>query len=88
MGPKFRRQHTVGPYTLDFYCLAVRLAIELDGGQHYEGARREQDELRDEWLANQGIRVLRFSDREALLERDAVEETIWRAAKSCAGSPS
>jgi very-short-patch-repair endonuclease len=88
MGPKFRRQHTVGPYTLDFYCLAARLAIELDGGQHYDGVRREQDELRDEWLANQGIRVLRFSDREALLEMEAVEESIWRAVRSCAGSPS
>ena len=60
----------------------------LDRGEHDEGVRREQDESRDEWFANQGIRVLRFSDREALLERDAVEETIWRAAKSCAGSPS
>ena len=88
MGPKFRRQHTVGPYTLDFYCLAARLAIELDGGQHYEHVRHEQDEWRDEWLADQGIRVLRLSDREALLETEAVEQAIWRAVKSCAGSPS
>jgi len=85
-GPKFRRQHTVGPYTLDFYCLAARLAVELDGGQHYEGVQREKDDVRDESLANQGIRVLRFSDREALLETEAVEEAIWRAVNSRARS--
>jgi len=48
MGPKFRRQHPVGPFALDFCCLAARLAIEFDGGQHDEGVRREQDDLRDE----------------------------------------
>ena len=47
MGPKFRRQHTVGPYTLDFYCPAARLAVELDGGQHYEGPQVEKDGARD-----------------------------------------
>ncbi|HEX9307565.1 MAG TPA: endonuclease domain-containing protein [Anaeromyxobacter sp.] len=79
MGPKFRRQHTVGPYTLDFYCPAARVAVELDGGQHYEGVQRAKDEARDEWLANRGIRVIRYSDREVLLETEAVEEAIWLA---------
>ncbi len=79
MGPKFRRQHTVGPYTLDFYCPAARVAVELDGGQHYEGVQRAKDEARDEWLANRAIRVIRYSDREVLLETEAVEEAIWLA---------
>jgi very-short-patch-repair endonuclease len=79
MGPKFRRQHTVGPYTLDFYCPAARLAVELDGGQHYEGLQSEKDVARDAWLGKQGIRVLRYSDREMLLEPEAVEEAIWQA---------
>jgi len=79
MGPKFRRQHTVGPYTLDFYCPAARLAVELDGGQHYEGPQSEKDGARDAWLRKQGIRVLRYSDREMLLEPEAVEEAIWQA---------
>ena len=79
MGPKFRRQHTVGPYTLDFYCPAARLAVELDGGQHYEGPQVEKDGARDAWLRKQGIRVLRYSDRDMLLEPEAVEEAIWQA---------
>jgi very-short-patch-repair endonuclease len=79
MGPKFRRQHTVGPYTLDFYCPAARLAVELDGGQHYEGQQRVKDEARDAWLKEQGIRVIRYSDRDALLETTAIEEAIWQA---------
>jgi very-short-patch-repair endonuclease len=79
MGPKFRRQHTVGPYTLDFYCPAARLAVELDGGQHYEPEQQSRDLARDEWLAGRGIRVLRFSDRDVLLEPEGVQEAIWHA---------
>lgn len=66
----------MGPYTLDFFCPAARLAIELDGGQHFEGAQREKDAARDAWLAGQGIRVLRFSDLDVLLEPEVVEEVI------------
>lgn len=77
MGPKFRRQHTAGPYTLDFYCPAAKLAIELDGGQHYDGPQRDRDVARDAWLGEQGIRVVRYSDRDVLLEPEAVEEAIW-----------
>jgi very-short-patch-repair endonuclease len=88
MGLKFRRQHTVGPYTVDFYCPAARLAIELDGGQHDEAGQRERDEARDQWLAMQGVQVIRFSDRAALLEMDAVEEAIWHAVKARSRSSS
>jgi very-short-patch-repair endonuclease len=69
----------MGPYTLDFYCPAAHLAVELDGGQHYGEIQHLKDLARDEWLAKRGVRVLRFSDRDVLLEPEAVEETLWRA---------
>ena len=79
MGAKFRRQHTWGPFTLDFFCPEASLAIELDGGQHFEGAHRERDRARDAALAASGVRVLRFTDLEVLLEPEVVGEAIWRA---------
>jgi very-short-patch-repair endonuclease len=78
-GFKFRRQHPVGPYVLDFYCATARLAIEADGGQHFslDGALRDQ--LREEFLAMFAIRVVRFTDHEVLVNGEAVLEAIWRA---------
>ena len=87
MGPKFRRQHTVGPYTLDFYCPAAQLAVELDGGQHYGGIQQARDVARDEWLARQGIHVLRFSDRDVLLESEAIEQAIYLAVREKEKAP-
>ena len=59
-GAGFRRQHPAGPYILDFYCPSLRLAIELDGGQHSQGERALLDRKRDQWLARRGVTVLRF----------------------------
>lgn len=61
-GLKFRRQHSVGPYILDFYCPALKLAIELDGESHV--VRGGYDERRTEFLKQMaGIEVLRFENR-------------------------
>jgi very-short-patch-repair endonuclease len=89
-GAKFRRQHPVGPYVLDFYCPAARLAIEVDGGQHFAPEGRAQDAVRTDYLKARRIRVLRFTDREALLEREGVIATIERelGATRLAGPPS
>lgn len=76
---KFRRQHAVGPYILDFYCPSARLAVELDGGHHYGGEQAVRDLARDDWLKARGIRVLRYSDVDVLLEPEAVEDSIWLA---------
>ncbi|NIR02743.1 MAG: DUF559 domain-containing protein [Gemmatimonadales bacterium] len=78
-GAKFRRQHPVGPYILDFYCAQARLAIELDGGQHSEAAQQRRDARRTRVLEAQGVRVLRFWNNEVLAETEAVLETIWNA---------
>ena len=56
------RQKVVGQYILDFYCAQAKIAIELDGSQHYEEEGRERDTKRDEYLNSQGIKVLRYSN--------------------------
>jgi adenine-specific DNA-methyltransferase len=76
-GAKFRRQHPVGRYILDFYCDEQKLGIELDGGQH--GETVEYDEKRSEWLRMEGIRILRFWNNQMLAETEAVMESIYLA---------
>jgi adenine-specific DNA-methyltransferase len=78
-GHKFRRQHPVGPFVLDFCCPAARLAIELDGGVH--AAQAEQDAARTELLAANGYRVLRFPNDAVLHSLPSVLDQI-RAALS------
>jgi very-short-patch-repair endonuclease len=70
LGVQFRRQHPIRPYIVDFCCVERMMVVELDGGQHQD--QRTRDEARTQWLAGHGFRVLRFSDREALMETDAV----------------
>lgn len=74
-GMKFRRQHPRPPYTLDFYCHELRLAVELDGGQHAESAR---DVRRDATLAAAGIEVVRYWNHDLLVRTEQVLEDIWR----------
>jgi very-short-patch-repair endonuclease len=74
---KFRRQHPVGPYVLDFYCVAAKLAIELDGDVHGSRANQEHDRARDRYLAERGIHVLRFWNVELLENRESVLNTIF-----------
>jgi very-short-patch-repair endonuclease len=73
-GASFRRQHPAGNYILDFYCSALRLAIELDGGQHALAVRR--DRARDEWLSEQGVTVLRFWNSDVTQNLSGVLEVI------------
>jgi very-short-patch-repair endonuclease len=63
-GIRFFRQYSLGPYILDFYCPAAKLAVELDGGQHNQGKNKEYDEFRSEYLKAHGIEVIRFWDNE------------------------
>ena len=75
-GYRFRRQHTVGPFIVDFACLDPRLAIELDGSQHLEQPQR--DERRDAYLASKGFKVLHFTNRDVLTDMQTVLEVILR----------
>jgi len=76
VGFKFRRQHPIGPYVVDFVCLAHKLVVELDGGQH---ASDPNDLRRDAFLQRNGYRVLRFWNNEALSNTSVVCESILRA---------
>lgn len=62
-GHKFRRQHPIGPYVVDFVCLQRRLVVEIDGDTHDEG-RRELDEVRTKYLNKLGFHVIRFWNSE------------------------
>ena len=79
-GLKFRRQHPFGPYVLDFYCTALRLAVEVDGLAHSTGSQPQRDRRRDNWLAEQGVRTLRLSALD-VKDLDVALRTIWAAAK-------
>jgi very-short-patch-repair endonuclease len=76
----FRRQHPLGRFIIDFYCPAVQLAIELDGGQHNEGRHKIRDDIRSRWLRGKGITVLRFWNNDVLQNIEGVWEEIARAA--------
>ena len=75
-GHKFRRQHPIGPYIVDFVNVSAKLIIEADGGQHNE---RAHDVERDAWLKSQGFRILRFWNNEILTETESVLTTILKA---------
>ena len=75
---RFRRQHPVGSYILDFYCPAARLAIEVDGFVHDTGDRPRRDEARTSWLRDEGIEVLRIPAKEVLADPDAVADSLLR----------
>ena len=81
LGAKFRRQHPIEPYVLDFYCHELRLAVEVDGAGHMQPTKRAEDHQRSAALQAQGIRVIRFTNVEVLLETDAVAEALWLACE-------
>ncbi|MBL7961948.1 DUF559 domain-containing protein [bacterium] len=75
-GFKFRRQHGVGPYIIDFYCPEAKLAIEIDGSSHDSEEARKNDERRQVFIEEFNIRFLRFSDTELFENMNKVIEKI------------
>ena len=75
-GFKFRRQHSVGKYVLDFYCPSLQLTIELDGESHADLLNIAQDGERDEWLNQQGITVFRYENRWVFEYPDVIKKDI------------
>lgn len=80
-GVQFYRQKPLLAFIVDFYCPAAKLVIELDGSQHYEEEHQNRDQARDGTLAELGLQVLRFDNRQVLLEMDAVLAVIDATVK-------
>ncbi|MHB8069812.1 MAG: endonuclease domain-containing protein [Desulfobaccales bacterium] len=85
-GWKFRRQHPVGPYIVDFICLEKKVVIEVDGGQHAEN--EELDKRRSAYLEKLGYHILRFWNNEVLQETEAVLNTIFANLEDAPPHPS
>ena len=86
-GFKFRRQHPVGRYILDFYCHEAKLAVELDGGDHDLEDQAACDAGRDQGLGEAGIRVLRFWNTDVSQNLQGVLEEIYGELLSRSPSP-
>jgi len=87
VGAKFRRQHPLRGYILDFYCHEARLAIELDGGGHADPAQAAHDAERTRALQAEGISVLRFWNNQVSQNTEGVLEEIWAALNSAHSPP-
>jgi very-short-patch-repair endonuclease len=81
LGVQFYRQKPIGNYIADFYAAAAQLVVEVDGSQHFDLAQAEHDRRRAAYLEELGLRVVRYTDRQVLLELDSVAEEIFRAVK-------
>ena len=81
-GVRFYRQKPIGNYIVDFYAPKAKLVLEVDGSQHFDSGQAGRDRLRDEYLKNQGLFVLRFNSREVVLELEEVVQKIFQIVES------
>jgi very-short-patch-repair endonuclease len=81
-GKKFRRQPSIGPYIVDFYCPESRVVVELDGAGHTGLLGVEYDSRRTEFLSKFGVKVLRFENEEVFQNREWVVECIREALRN------
>ena len=75
-GRKFRRQHSIGSFIVDFYCPEEKLVVELDGHYHFTPSALIQDQKRDKYLGELGLTVLRFENKDLLQSMEPVLEEI------------
>ena len=83
----FYRQRIISNYIIDFYCPPAKLAIEVDGGQHYEDKNLKQDASRTKDLQQLGIKILRFNNIDVLKNTDSVVQKIQEKTKIPPQSP-
>ncbi len=76
LGVKFLRQYIIGDYIVDFFCPSKQLVIEVDGKYHYAEDNKEFDDIRDNYLTQQGYKVLRFVNEQVLCDTERTIEII------------
>ena len=76
LGVKFLRQYIIGDYIVDFFCPSKQLVIEVDGKYHYAEDNKEFDNIRDNYLTQQGYKVLRFVNEQVLCDTERTIEII------------
>lgn len=81
LGVKFRRQHGIGRYIVDFYCPECALVIELDGDSHYHQGAQEYDAIRDEFMRSMELQVLRFTNVDVMNNLESVVIKICEKIK-------
>jgi very-short-patch-repair endonuclease len=84
---KFRRQHPVGNYSLDFFCEAAELNVELDGSQHGHLEQQKRDQEREAYLKSRGIRTLRFWNSQLRRNGQAIRDMIFNELQTRAPRP-
>jgi very-short-patch-repair endonuclease len=84
---RFRQQHPMLHYILDFYCVELKLGIELDGGYHFTPEQQDYDARRSEQLAVHGVRIVRFTNEAVFEKTDWVVEEIGRVIREMRSSP-
>lgn len=87
LGLQFYRQKPILNFIVDFYCPVANLVIECDGGQHFTEEGLEADRVRDQALAELGLRVLRFDNQQILNETDVVAQVIYDVITQLLESP-
>ncbi len=86
-GYKFRREHPMGRYFLDFYCAEATMNVELDGGQHGLPEQQTQDAVKERYLRSRGVCTIRFWNWQVCREPEMVMENLWRLLQERAPHP-
>ncbi|MBU1325206.1 MAG: endonuclease domain-containing protein [Alphaproteobacteria bacterium] len=80
-GLKWKRQHPIGPYILDFYCAAAALAVEIDGAGHDDPAQMLHDRRRTAWLHTKGLRVIRVAAKDVRDDLEGFLDFVLRVVR-------
>ncbi len=84
---KFRRQYSIGPYYIDFYCSQLRLGIEVDGGQHYTATGQQYDRIRELYIKGKSITLIRYTNLDIIKNTKMVMADLLLRIRALNSSP-